>query len=234
MFSIPFRAALHTLLIPLCLLAASTASAEGGIAIGGTRVIYPAGQKEVGMSVRNTSAETSFMIQSWVESPDGKKTPDFIVTPPLFVSGPRNENTLRIMYVGDAQKKDQESLYYFNVKSIPSMDKKEIEGKNMLILAAITRVKLFLRPSGLKPSIEKAPGMLTFRRKGNQTEVTNPSPYYITMAQIMTGAQKPEDTMVPPRGTALISAAGSPGNTISFRTINDYGAVTPVQRVPVQ
>lgn len=222
-----------TLFLPLLLLITFNACAEGGIAIGGTRVIYPTGQKEVGMSVRNTSEDSSFMVQSWIESPDGKKTPDFIVTPPLFVSGPRNENTLRIMYVGETQKQDQESLYYFNVKSIPSIEKNEIEGKNILIFAAITRIKMFFRPNGLKPSIDKAPEMLTFRKKGNQIEVTNPTPYYITMAQITTGTQKPDDTMVPPRGTALISAQGTPGNTISFRTINDYGAVTPIQNMPI-
>lgn len=225
---------LSTLFLPLLMLTTFNACAEGGIAIGGTRVIYPTNQKEVNMSVRNTSEESSFMVQSWVESFDGKKTQDFIVTPPLFVSGPKNENTLRIMYVGETPKQDQESIYYFNVKSIPSMEKKEIEGKNILIFAAITRIKLFLRPSGLKPTVEKAPTMLTFRQKGNQIEVTNPTPYYITMAQIITGSQKPDDTMVPPYGTALISADGTPDSTISFRTINDYGAVTPVQSKPIK
>lgn len=31
---------------------------------------------------------------------------------------------------------DQESLYYFNTKAIPAMDKKKMEGKNILLLAA--------------------------------------------------------------------------------------------------
>lgn len=220
-------------MMPLLFAASFVAQADGGIAIGGTRVVYPAMKKEVGMSVRNTSGDTSFMIQSWVDA-DGNKSQDFIVTPPLFVSSPGNENTLRIMYVGKPPREDQETLYYFNVKSIPSMNKKDIEGKNVLILAGVTRVKLFLRPAGLKPAIEKAPEMLTFQRQGNQVQVANASPYYITMAQIKSGAWKADDTMVPPHGTTLISAPGAPGNTISFRTINDYGAVTPEQTVSVR
>ncbi|WP_414446504.1 fimbria/pilus periplasmic chaperone [Citrobacter europaeus] len=221
------------LAMPLLFTATFAAHADGGIAIGGTRVVYPAMKKEVGMSVRNTSDDTSFMIQSWVDS-EGNRSQDFIVTPPLFVSSPGTENTLRIMYVGKRPLEDQEKLYYFNVKSIPSMNKKDIEGKNVLILAGVTRVKLFLRPAGLKPAIENAPEMLTFQRLGDQIQAANTSPYYITMAQIKSGTWKADDTMVPPHGTALIRAPGAPGNTISFRTINDYGAVTPEMTVSVR
>lgn len=221
------------LILPLFFIVTHSAHADGGIAIGGTRVIYPAAKKEVGMSVRNTSQDSSFMIQSWVDA-GGNKSQDFIVTPPLFVSGPRSENTLRIMYVGKTPPEDRETLYYFNVKSIPSMDKKDVEGKNVLVVAGVTRVKLFLRPAGLKPDIEKAPEMLTFQRKGSQVQVNNPSPYYITMAEIKSGGRKYDDTMVSPYGTALISAAASSGSTISFRTINDYGAVTPEQIATVK
>ncbi|HDX4250728.1 TPA: fimbria/pilus periplasmic chaperone, partial [Klebsiella oxytoca] len=60
----------------------------GGITLDGTRIVYPAGQKQVAVSVRNTSPKSSFMVQSWTEQSDGRKTADFIVTPPLYVSGP--------------------------------------------------------------------------------------------------------------------------------------------------
>ncbi|WP_338564917.1 fimbria/pilus periplasmic chaperone [Erwinia sp. E_sp_W01_6] len=101
----------------------------GGIMLGGTRIIYPAGQKQVSMSVRNTSDQSSFLVQSWVEQPDGQKSQNFVATPPLYVSGPGNENTLRLMYVGEPARTDQETLYYFNTKAIPSLDKKRRRGK---------------------------------------------------------------------------------------------------------
>lgn len=36
-----------------------------------------------------------------------------------------------------------------NVKAIPSVDKSHIEGKNVLQLAILSRIKLFVRPANL-------------------------------------------------------------------------------------
>ncbi|HCD3190886.1 TPA: fimbria/pilus periplasmic chaperone [Klebsiella oxytoca] len=206
----------------------------GGITLDGTRIVYPAGQKQVAVSVRNTSPKSSFMVQSWTEQSDGRKTADFIVTPPLYVSGPGNENTLRLMYVGAPVKADRETLYYFNTKAIPAMDKKDGENKNLLMLAAITRIKLFVRPEGLTPSVDKAPAALNFRRDGKSLEVVNPTPYYITLAQINIGGHKLPDTMVAPRGSIRMPLPATTDNTISYRNINDYGAVTPVMHAVVR
>jgi fimbrial chaperone protein len=206
----------------------------GGITIGGTRVVYPAGQKQVSMSVRNTAEQASFMVQSWVEQPDGKKSQDFVVTPPVYVSGPGNENTLRIMYVGQPARTDQETLYFFNSKAIPAMDKKETEGKNILMLAATTRIKLFVRPAGLKPAVEKAPGMLTFHRVGAQLRIENPTPYHITLAGIKVGSQALPDSMVNPRSSLSLSLPSGAGSTVTYRTINDFGAATPEIRAAIK
>lgn len=224
-----FRNTLSAIVISVTCLAPSLATA-GGITIGGTRVIYPAGQKQVSMSVRNTSGESSFLVQSWVDQPDGQKSQDFVVTPPLYVSGPGNENTLRLMYVGQPARTDQETLYYFNTKAIPSMDKKKMESQNILMVAAVTRIKLFLRPDGLTPSVERAPSALTFHRIGNQMRIDNPTPYHITLAQIKVGGQKLADTMVSPRANVLLPLSGAAGSTITYRTINDFGSVTSEQR----
>lgn len=206
----------------------------GGITLGGTRIIYPAGQKLVSLSVRNTADQNTFMVQSWVEQADGKKSQDFVVTPPLYVSGPGNENTLRLMYAGLPARADQESLYYFNSKAIPSMNKKEMEGKNVLMLAAVTRIKLFVRPAGLKPSVDKAPAELIFRRNDNQLQIDNPTPYYITLAQLKAGSKKLPDTMVPPRGNISLPLPAGAGNLVNFRTINDFGAVTPEKSAEIK
>ena len=211
-----------------------TLAEAGGITLGGTRVIYPAGKKQVTMSVRNTSEGSSFMVQSWVETPDGEKSQDFIVTPPLYVSGPNNENILRLMYIGKPVRSDQESLYYFNTKSIPSVDKSKMDGQNVLLLAAVTRIKLFVRPAGLVPAVEKAPAELTFHREGSQIRINNPGPYHITLAQMMVGDRKLPDTMVSPRDSVLLPLPAGKGNTIAFRTINDFGAVTPELRVALK
>ncbi|MDI5434720.1 fimbria/pilus periplasmic chaperone, partial [Salmonella enterica subsp. enterica serovar Kentucky] len=39
-----------------------------------------------------------YLVNSWIENSAGQKEKTFIVTPPLFVSEPKSENTLRIIY----------------------------------------------------------------------------------------------------------------------------------------
>ncbi|EHK3092200.1 TPA: type 1 fimbria chaperone FimC, partial [Escherichia coli] len=70
--------------------------AEEGVALGATRVIYPAGQKQVQLAVTNNDENSTYLIQSWVENADGVKDGRFIVTPPLFAMKGKKENTLRI------------------------------------------------------------------------------------------------------------------------------------------
>lgn len=211
------------LLMPVCVMA-------GGISLNSTRIIYPQELKQSSVTVRNTDDKATFLVQSWVENSDGSKSRDFIVTPPLYTSAPGNENILRLMFHGNALPTDRESLYYFNTKAIPSVDKQALDNKNILILAAVTRIKLFVRPSGLKPSIEDAPNKLTFSREGVQLKISNASPYFLTLTDIIAGDQALESVMVPPMGEVL-QKVPSGIRKISYSTINDYGAITPVRHV---
>jgi fimbrial chaperone protein len=216
-------------LLMACFVSAA-AHAGGGVVLGGTRIIYPAGQKEASISVRNTSDTSRFMVQSWAEDQQGKKTSDFIVTPPLYVSNPGSENTLRLMYVGPTLPSDRETLYYLVSKSIPAVDKAEISGKNILMLSASTRIKLFVRPAGLRPSPAEAPSQLQVSRSGAQVLIRNPTPYYITITQIKAGAKELRETvMVSPQGTESLSLPSTGVSRLSFRTINDFGGLSNEQ-----
>ncbi|KAB8312635.1 hypothetical protein EH228_06380 [Erwinia endophytica] len=106
------------LMVASACLASLSAMAEGGISIQGTRIVYPQSAKQESLAISNSSTTDSFLVQSWVEDASGRKTHDFVVTPPLYLSGPKNENTLRLMYVGGAAPADRESLYYFIAKAI--------------------------------------------------------------------------------------------------------------------
>jgi len=212
--------------IVLGMVVTASVAHAGGIALGSTRIIYPLESKKIETSARNTSDKTSFLVQSWIDDATGKKDKSFFVTPPLFVSAPGNENKLRIMHTGTSLPKDRESLFYFNSKAIPSVNKAETENKNVLVIAATTRVKLFVRPEGLKPSSDKAPEQLKFSQSGDNVTITNPTPYYITIGDMSVGGVPVKDAfMVPPldKVTKEIKAARG---TISVRTINDYGAYT--------
>jgi fimbrial chaperone protein len=60
---------------------ALSASAQAGVALGATRVIYPAGQKQVQLAVTNNDDNSTWLIQSWVENADGQRDGRFVITP---------------------------------------------------------------------------------------------------------------------------------------------------------
>jgi len=219
--------ALAVFFIGACACIIQPALAEGGISIQGTRVIYPQDAKQASLSVSNSSATDSFLVQSWVEDASGHKTTDFVVTPPLYLSGPKNENTLRLIHTGGALPADHETLYYFTAKAIPSVDDSKDTGKAVLRIAMASRIKLLVRPSGLKPSPDKAPTLLAFHQQGGELVIRNPSPYYLTLTGMMSGGKALKDIMVSPQGTASEPLPAGHGNTISYRTVNDYGSTTP-------
>lgn len=198
----------------------------GGIALGGTRIIYPLSSSQIEVSTKNTSNESSFLVQSWVDDINGNKNKQFFVTPPLFVSKPGNENKLRLIYSGTELPKDRESLFFFNSKSIPSINKNKTENKNILVIAATTRLKLFVRPDGLKPTPEKAPEQLKFSHSRESITVSNPTPYYITIGELKVGGVLIKDVLMIPPMDSVTKYIKVSGEEISVRTINDYGAYT--------
>ena len=91
----------------LALFSAASVQAAGGIALGATRVIYPADAKQTSLSISNSDTKERYLVNSWIENSAGAKEKSFVVTPPLFVSEPKSENTLRIIYAGEPLPKDR-------------------------------------------------------------------------------------------------------------------------------
>ncbi|CAI2500448.1 Chaperone protein fimC precursor [Serratia proteamaculans] len=214
--------------------AGSIGTATAGVGLGATRVVYPSNQKQVTLSVSNNDAKGTYLIQSWVENSDGKKDGRFVITPPLFLMSGKKENTLRIIdATNQSLPKDRESLFWMNVKAIPSMDKSR-QKENTLQLAITSRIKLFYRPLGLSMPPEKAPEQLRFKRSSNELMISNASPYYVTVTALNAGARILDNTMVPPMGTSSVKLPADAGGTITYRTINDFGALTPVMKGVMQ
>ncbi|EOF0605960.1 fimbria/pilus periplasmic chaperone, partial [Salmonella enterica subsp. enterica serovar Schwarzengrund] len=136
------------------------------------------------------------------------------------------ENTLRIIYAGQPLPGDRESLFWMNVKAIPSVDKSHIEGKNVLQLAILSRIKLFVRPANLPQTPEDAPTLLKFSRIGNHLKITNPSAYYLTLVNISVGAKKIDNVMIAPKSDMQIPLPTGAQGSVTFQTVNDYGALT--------
>ncbi|HBX0144207.1 TPA: fimbria/pilus periplasmic chaperone, partial [Klebsiella pneumoniae] len=200
---------------------------QAGVALGATRVIYPAGQKQVQLGVTNNDDSNTYLIQSWIENSENEKDGRFVITPPLFAMQGKKENILRIIDATNNQlPQDRESLFWVNVKAIPSMDKSKLSD-NTLQLAIISRIKLYYRPAKLALAPDQAAEKLTFSRSGSSLTLTNPTPYYLTVTELNAGTRILENALVPPMGKTSVKLPPDAGSRITYRTINDYGALTP-------
>ncbi|MGL5387210.1 MAG: fimbrial biogenesis chaperone [Serratia sp. (in: enterobacteria)] len=214
--------------IPTTLLAAllvTAGVAQAGVVIGGTRLIYDGGKKESSLSVSNPD-KVPYLIQSWVETTGGgaEKAP-FMVTPPLFRLDGGQENVLRVVRAGGNLPSDKESLYWMNIKSIPSVSKES--NQNTLQIAVKTRIKLIYRPQGLKGVPEESAEKLTWHRSGNSLQVSNPTPFYMNFQEIkVAGKEVKEVTYVAPMSSASFALpAGVSSGSVSWKIISDYGGV---------
>lgn len=218
------RRSLSTLSGIVCLLFCSAALADG-IALGASRIIFPAGTAQSSFSVSNSSKTSAYLVQSRVVTAAGDKTGDFVVTPPLYTSTPGSENVLRIVSTGAAYPKDRENLFFLSIKFIPSADKKaapETEGASLTV-ATRAQIKLFARPAGLTPPRDQAERRLTFTRKGDSLHIDNPTPYYLTLTDIKAGEKTLEDVMVPPRQSVTSPLPAGSGSALSWHSIGDDG-----------
>lgn len=200
------------------------AQVQAGIIVGGTRLIYDGGKKESSLGISNPD-KVPYLIQSWVDTQEGDKSKaPFIITPPLFRLDGGQDNILRVVRAGGNLPTDKESLYWLNIKSIPSAEKKE----NTLQIAVKTRIKLIYRPQGLSGSLDEAAKELKWQRSGNTVQVTNSSPYYITFFKVrVNGTLLQDATMVAPRSSAIFNLpAGSTSGALSWEIINDYGGTS--------
>lgn len=210
----------------LLFLTSGGVSADGGISLQGTRIVYPQDSRQQSLSIHNTSATDSYLVQSWVEDANGRKSHDIVVTPPLYLSSPGNENILRFMRVAGQLPLDRETLYYFTAKAIPSIDEREAKGTGIVHFAAASRIKLFVRPDGLALPVAHAPEAISFKAVSGKLEINNPTPYYITFNEIYIAGRLVNGMMIAPKSSTLINQAVHPGISIKFNTINDFGVVT--------
>ena len=202
--------------------------AQASFSMGATRVIYDEGTKGASISIINNSDKVVYLVQSWVENFDetGKST-DFLITPPLSRLDEKQENILKIVFVGDKNNfpKDRESIFWLNIKAIPGEDP---DISNRLSLAFNNKIKLFYRPANLIVSPEGISKKISFQFDKNQLIVSNPTPFHITFTSIEADGKKLLDTsiMIAPFDSITLKVDADLRNSkINWRTVNDFGAV---------
>lgn len=214
----------HGYLLSTLLLVAATAHA--GVIINGTRLVYLGDKKESSIGLSNPDT-TDYLVQSWVDS-GGKnlaKAP-FMITPPLFRLDAKEDNVLRVIRTGGNLPEDRESLYWLNIKAIPSS--KHVEGMNTLQIAINTRIKLLYRPSAVKGRPEEVAEKLEWHREGNDLVVNNPTPFYMNFQSVTLNGHKVTKATwaVPKTETHFALPANTGGNTVAWSIITDYGSIS--------
>lgn len=220
-------ALLKYFLVPTALCMTVVYNASAAVILNSSRVIYESTKSETSVMVSNNDKKRAFLIQSWVdnESESNKDKVPFVITPPLFRLDPEQEGMLRIVLTDEKLPSDRESIFWLNVKSIPSVEKNE---SNLLFLSINNRVKLFYRPYGLSGNSAEAYKKLDIIQKGNLLHLRNPTPYYISLRNLRIGTMEVKDPiMVPPKGELTHELKSGVSGKISWSAINDFGGTTP-------
>lgn len=228
----------RTLCTLALIFAAGLSTAHAGIQIVGTRVIYPASQREVTVQVTN-KGDAPRLVQSWTDSGDPEETAEtskapFLVTPPISRIDPGKGQAFRLMFTGAQLPQDRESVFYLNVLEIPPAPKQD-QVTNYLQFAVRTRIKIFYRPTTLTGSPEASADRLTWRmvRQGDKpaVECVNATAYNVSMTYVrLKDVKRPQKVgdnggMCPAMGRQTFPLeSGSDSGRIVFDYINDYGA----------
>lgn len=203
---------------------ANYAFAEPGLQLGATRLIYNGTATQATVDVKNSDSH-AYLIQSWVSDLNGKKDKDtFITTPPLFKLEDNSSNTVRVVYTGKALPQDSESVFWLNIKAIPSREKTD---KNTLTIAIKSQIKLFYRPEALKDKVNDAYNHVRFTEKNGQLVIVNPTPFNVSFNDIKINNTPIKDAvMVSPFSSMNVNMKVSPGQKVYWNAINDYGGIT--------
>ncbi|MFM1340786.1 fimbria/pilus periplasmic chaperone [Yersinia enterocolitica] len=226
-----------TIILVLSLMAGNIPT-YAAMTISGTRVIFPAAQKEVNVRTNNKGTEPA-LVQVWVDDGNSNAkinnvTVPFIVTPPVFRVENGKGQSVRMIYNGMALPQDKESVFWFNMLEIPAVQKDSAD-KNKLELAFRTRIKIFYRPTALNSNSAEQAEKLQWElvndsQKGQGVKVTNPSPYYFSFdsGSVTAGGKKVElkTDMLAPLSTSVFypNSKASGISAMSYKLLNDYGA----------
>ncbi|WP_265503681.1 fimbrial biogenesis chaperone [Providencia heimbachae] len=205
--------------------------ANAGVIIGGTRVIYNEGNKDVSISVDNPD-KTPYLIQSWIDNMEEKKQSDFTITPPLFRLNADKTNALRIFLTENKLPSDKESLFWLNIKTIPVTERTE----NSLQIAFKTQIKLIYRPKALKDiNFIEEQKKLIWSKSGNHITVKNPTPYFMNFQSITFNGKKVNDISyaAPFSTTSFEINDTTDRGSVKWEVINDYGAASEPAEIKI-
>ncbi|WP_313129959.1 fimbria/pilus periplasmic chaperone [Pseudescherichia vulneris] len=208
------------------LLVITALPAWSGVYIYGTRVIYPAAQKEVTVQLMN-KGDRSALVQAWIDDGNTQTPPEklnvpFLLTPPVVKVNGNSGQQLKIKLLNANLPQNQESLYYLNVLDIPP-NADNNAGKNKLKFALQNRIKLIYRPASVARVNKETFSKIDIMRTNNGITVKNNSANWLTITEIKSTVKANKATLLlAPH--ASVNLPGAPAaNQYAVTLIDDYG-----------
>lgn len=229
----------------LCLMAtaAMPPAAWADLAVTGTRFVYPEGEKEIVVSLRNTGNDP-ILVQTWLdrggsESDLSRLQVPFVLMPPLFRVDPGQRKTLQLRYTGEPLPPDRETVFWINLRHAPANH--DAQQRLQVVLSYV--MKVLYRPKGLAGAAKDAPALVrwTYHRGAGQSpaylQAENPTPYAVSLTTLslrngpipitwtgLTILPKTTERFALPAGSTpqLASGAG-----LEFEAVDDLGLVMP-------
>lgn len=218
--------------LPALLFALSANYAVAALSVDRSRIIFNEGDKSVSLDITNNSNDAPYLAQGWLDDEQENKVKGkFTVLPPLQRLEPGSKTAVRLQALPDLSSlpRDRESLFYLNIREIPTKS----NSSNTLTLALQLRLKMFYRPAALKITDPEGsyPGIkaVTLERKDNNYTLVNPTPYYLTFTALRNTPKGEalsgfEPVMVSPKASTQLTLKGQqPGTNPVLVLIDDYG-----------
>jgi len=236
-------------LTSLLLMSSYVNCAHAGVVIAGTRVVYPANEREITVKLSNES-KMPVLVQAWIDNGNPGEAPEqievpFTLTPSIFRMEPKKGQAIRVIYTKEPLPQDKESMYWLNVLEVPPKSAEDADNK--MQIAFRTRIKLFFRPQKLPGSSEEAVSKVKWQvvqdegKPGYALKATNPTAYFVNLNSIKltTNGKSYEinGDYISPGDMKLFPISGFSGGAgasgeVSFTAINDWGGdITEKQKL---
>ncbi len=216
--------------LALLVLAGVISAPFAAVNVDRTRLVFSANDIAQSLMLANDSVKP-MLLQVWtdagetVSSPDSSRTP-LVVLPPVFKMQPEELRTLRVMLSSRRSlPQDRESLFWLNIYQIPPELSTTKSVTRKLVLPLRLRLKVFIRPTGLKAPTANDEQKLRFSIASEGITISNPTPWYMSLIVTATKGIRIGNIMLAPyeRRDVLLSQTPGLGTTLSYAVINDSG-----------
>ncbi|ENC3163668.1 fimbria/pilus periplasmic chaperone [Escherichia albertii] len=214
-------------LLPL-LISSMILPAHAGIVIYGTRIIYPAENKEVMVQLMNQGNRSS-LVQAWIDDGDTSLPPEkiqvrFMLTPPVAKVGANSGQQIKIRIMPNRLPTNKESIFYLNILDVPP-NSPEDEGKNALKFAMQNRIKLFYRPVGVASVNKETFKKLRVNNSSNGLIIKNGSANWVIISDVKANSVKVnyETIMIAPQESQRVDVKNHNANSWQLTIIDDHG-----------